>query len=403
MYFGETVRTSLSTLWSHKMRSALTMLGIVIGTGALVAVMSLVAGLNRTVAAQFQSVGTDIISISKYPWVQMGDSEDYRNRKDFTMEDAAAVGRLPSVGLMAPNIHTRRNISYRGQTVRFTLVSGTTPEYETIDNFAVEVGRFITDLDVKRRRQSVVLGADVASELFGLRDPIGHDVQVGGKRFSVVGVLEEKGDILGTSLDDLVLVPITSFEKAFGRRRSVVIDCQPGEGIAMEKTIEDIHQLLRLRRGLARDDPDDFAINTQDDLTSSYNQLTGVLYFAMIGIVSLALLVGGVGVMNVMLVSVAERTREIGVRKAVGARRSHITSQFLVESIFLTCLGGFFGILGGGALGSLVGKLSPLPASVTPAAVALATGFALITGLLFGVYPATRAGRLRPIEALRCE
>jgi putative ABC transport system permease protein len=403
MYFGETVRTSFSTLWSHKMRSALTMLGVVIGTGALVAVMSLVAGLNTTVAAQFQSVGTDIISVSKYPWVQMGDSEDYQDRKDFSIEDALAVGRLPSVGLMSPNVHTRRNISFEGQTVRFTLVSGTTPEYETIDNFAVEAGRFITELDVERRRQSVVLGADVAGELFGPRDPIGCDVQVGGKRFAVVGVLKEKGDILGSSLDDLVIVPITSFEKAFGRRRSVVIDCQPTENVPMVKTIEDIRQLLRVRRGLARNDPDDFAINTQDDLTASYNQLTGVLYLAMIGIVALALLVGGIGVMNVMLVSVAERTREIGVRKAIGARRSHITSQFLVESVFLTCLGGLIGILGGGTLGFLVGKLSPLPASVTPAAVMLATVFALATGLLFGVYPATRAGRLRPIEALRYE
>lgn len=403
MYFGETVRTSLSTLWSHKLRSALTMLGIIIGTGALVAVMSLVAGLNRTVAAQFQSVGTDIISVGKYPWVQMGESEDYQDRKDFTVEDAEAVGLLTSVGLMAPNVHTRRNISYEGQTVRFTLVSGTTPEYETIDNFAVEVGRFVTDIDVQRRRQSVVLGADVANELFGVRDPIGCDVQVGGKQFSVVGVLKEKGDILGSSLDDLVIIPITSFEKAFGRRRSVVIDCQPAEGVPMETAIEDIRQLLRLRRGLGRDEPDDFAINTQDDLTSSYNQLTGVLYLAMIGIVALALLVGGIGVMNVMLVSVAERTREIGVRKAIGARRSHITLQFLVESVFLTCLGGLAGILGGGAIGFLVGKLSPLPASVTPAAIAIATTFALATGLLFGVYPATRAGRLRPIEALRYE
>lgn len=403
MYFGETIRTSLSTLWSHKMRSALTMLGIVIGTGALVAVMSLVAGLNRTVAAQFQSVGTDIISVSKYPWVQMGDSEDYRGRKDFTIDDAVAIGRLPSVGLMAPNIHTRRNISYGGETVRFTLVSGTTPEYETIDNFEVEEGRFITDLDVERRRQSVVIGSDVASELFGLRDPIGRDIQVGGKRFSVVGVLKEKGDILGSSLDDLVIIPITSFEKAFGRRRSVVTDCQPAAGVTMERAIEDIRQILRLRRGLSRDEPDDFAINTQDDLTSSYNQLTGVLYLAMIGIVALALLVGGIGVMNVMLVSVAERTREIGVRKAIGARRSHITAQFLVESVFLTCIGGAAGILGGGTLGFLVGKISPLPASVTPAAVAVATLFALVTGLAFGVYPATRAGRLRPIEALRYE
>jgi len=160
---------------------------------------------------------------------------------------------------------------------------------------------------------------------------------------------------------------------------------------------------MRIRRKVPRDAPDDFAINTQDDLASFYSQLTGALYMAMIGIVALALLVGGIGVMNVMLVSVAERTKEIGVRKAIGARRFDITSQFLVESVFLTCIGGLLGILGGGGLGYLVGKFSPLPAAVTPAAVLLATAFALVTGLLFGVYPASRAGRLRPIEALRYE
>ncbi len=403
MEFRETVLSSFRTLVSHKMRSSLTMLGIVIGAGALVAVMSLIAGLNRTVAAQFQSVGTDIISVGTYPWVQIGESEDYSRRKDLTTADAEAVGRLPSIGLMAPNIHTRRNISFGSQTLRFTLVSGTTPEYETIDNFAVQAGRFITDLDVDRRRQSVVIGADVADELFELRDPIGRDIRVGGKRFNVVGVLEEKGDILGSSLDDLVIIPITSFEKAFGRRRSVVIDCQPQDGVSMEHAIEDIRQLLRIRRRVPRSEPDDFAINTQDDLVSSYQQLTGVLYFAMTGIVALALLVGGIGVMNVMLVSVAERTREIGVRKAIGARRGDIMAQFLVESIVLTCLGGFLGIAAGGGLGMLVAKLSPLPAAVTPAAVGLATAFALATGLVFGVYPATRAGRLNPIEALRYE
>ncbi len=403
MEFRETLLSSFRTLRPHKMRSALTMLGIVIGSGALVAVMSMIAGLNQSVSAQFQSIGTDIISVSKYPWIQMGDSEDFRNRKDITLADAEAVGRLPSVGLMAPNIHTRRNIAYGGETVRDTLVTGSTAEYETIDNYLVDSGRFITNLDDDRHRASVVLGADVAEELFHLRDPLGHDIKVGGKRFTVVGVMEAKGDIFGESLDDLVIIPITTFQKAFGRRRSVVIDCSPADGVSMQRTMEEIRQLLRIRRQVPRNDPDDFAINTQSDLVSGYNALTGVLYMAMVGIVGLALLVGGIGVMNVMLVSVAERTREIGVRKAIGARRRDITLQFLVESVILTGLGGGLGILGGSAIAFLVKAATPLPAAVTPTAVILAASFALVTGLTFGVYPATRAGRLNPMEALRYE
>jgi len=403
MEFREILLSSVRTLRTHKMRSALTMLGVVIGTGALVAVMALIAGLNSSVSAQFQSVGTDIISVSRYPWVQMGDSEDYQDRKLITTADAEAVGRLSSVGLMAPNIHTRRHIAHEGRTVRYTLVTGTTAEYETIDNFTVESGRFITDLDVDRHRQSVVLGSGVAEELFPVRDPLEKDIRVGGKRFTVIGVLESKGDIFGESMDDLVLIPISAFEKAFGSRRSAVIDCSPAEGVPIERTMDDIRQLMRIRRGVARGEADDFAINTQEDLMSAYNSLTGVLYFAMTGIVGLALLVGGIGVMNVMLVSVAERTREIGVRKAIGARRSDIASQFLIESIILTGLGGLIGIIGGSTIGLLVKAATPLPASVTPMAVGLAVGFSVVTGLAFGFYPALRASRLIPIEALRYE
>ncbi len=303
MELRETFLSALRTLGSHKMRSALTMLGIIIGAGSLVAVMSLIAGLNQSVTAQFQSVGTDIISVSHFPWVQMGDSDEYRNRKRITIDDSDAIATLPSIGLVAPNIHTRRGMSYGGESMRRVRVSGTTPEYETIDNYSVESGRFITQFDVERRRQVAVIGSDVSEKLFGLRDPLGKDMQIGGKEFLVVGILEEKGDIFGESLDEHVIIPFTAFRKAFGSRRSVVVDCQPADGVPMARAIDDIRALMRMRRQVPRDKPDDFAINTQENLTSSYKQLTGVLYFAMTGIVALALLVGCICVMNVMLVS----------------------------------------------------------------------------------------------------
>ena len=403
MEFRETLLSAARTLRSHKLRSALTMLGVVIATGSLVALMSLISGLNRSVAVQFQSLGTEIISVSIWPWIQVGDSDEYRHRKHLTIEDSEAVRELPAVGLVAPNVHTGRRVTYEGERLPMVQISGSTPEYQTIDAYSVEAGRFLTRLDVERRRRTAVLGRDVADELFGARDPIGRDIRLGSDRFRVAGVLEPKGSLFGNSLDELVIIPITTFEKEFGRRRSVVIDCQPAEGYSIDETIDSIRQLLRIRRKVPRGEPDDFAINTQSDLLDQYRQLTGILFGAMLGVVSLALLVGGIGIMNVMLVSVAERTREIGIRKAIGARRRDIIAQFVVEAIILTGIGGAIGMLGGSGLGGLVALLTPLPATVTPGSIMLAAGFSVFTGLVFGVYPALRAGGLSPIEALSLE
>jgi putative ABC transport system permease protein len=389
---------------THRLRSILTTLGVVIGVGAVVSLISLVHGLNRSVEEQFRSIGTNLISINKYPWVMTGSSWQYRNRKDLTLEDAEAVRELcPSVAAVAPCVYTARSIYYRDKSTGALTVCGTTPEYQDIENYWVRRGRFITYVDVQRSREVVVLGHDVLDRLFPFEDPLDKMVKIGNHRFRVVGILEEKGDIVGHGQDNIVDIPISTFLKLFGAYRSVNISAQAVSEEVFERAIDEIRHVLRRQRKVPLGGPDDFAINTSDELMERFRALTGVAFAAMVGVGGLSLLVGGIGIMNIMLVSVMERTREIGIRKALGARRHDILLQFLVEAVTLCTVGGGLGVLLGIGVAKFVAAVSPLPAAVPPWSIALGFTFSWIVGLISGIYPATRASRQDPIEILHYE
>ncbi|MCH7760091.1 ABC transporter permease [candidate division TA06 bacterium] len=406
MNFLESFNTAFVAIRAHKLRSFLTTLGILIGVMTVIGVISLISGLNKVVKTTFSSIGTDVLYIQKYPWIQeSGDWWKYRGRKDITMDDADAIMRLcPSVQTLATFLDRRSNIKYKKKTSRMVPVHGTTPEEQKITEHFVERGRYITDLDVERKQMVCVIGIDVIEALFPVEDPIEKEIRIEGNRFFVVGILEEKGSFFGESFDNTVVIPISVFQKVYGIRRSVDVDImvQPKEG-EKEQAIEEVRNVLRRRRGVPPGKPDDFAINSADALMQAYNKFTGAAFLVMFGIASLSLLVGGIGIMNIMLVSVTERTREIGIRKAVGARYRDILLQFLVEAVTVSGIGGALGILLGFSLAKLVSIVSNLPATVPFWSILLGFGFSSVVGIFFGLYPATKAARLDPVEALRYE
>lgn len=408
----ESIFQAWSSMTSNKMRSLLTILGVFIGVTAVIGMVAIVQGLNRSMSEQIESLGSNIIYVSRYkPGISVNGhrSEEERNRKKLTLDDAMAIKQLcPSVKAVSPEKYwwtypDGNIVKYKNREANHPEYKGVMPDYGPVTNLALKTGRFFTENDMQFRTYTTVIGADVAEALFPDEDPIGKVITINNGKFMVIGVADKLKALLGFSQDNYVLIPMSTFLKIHPTDESVSIAVQPVSKDRMEQAIDEITELLRRRRGVPYDKPNDFAVFTQEALMDLYHQITNAIYIVMIIISSIALLVGGVGVMNIMLVTVTERTREIGIRKALGARRSDILWQFLVEAMAMTGSGGILGILFGFVIAMIINAATPLSATVSMFSVVVGFSFSVGVGLFFGIYPASRAAALDPIEALRYE
>jgi putative ABC transport system permease protein len=407
----EVFRMAVDSIRSHKLRSFLTILGIVIGVMTVIGMVSIIQGLNKSFLSELQSAGSDIISVQKYEAVQMGErSEEERTRKDLTFDDAMAIeAGAPLVKAVAVSTYVsvfdQIEVKYQSAKSDSAMVIGMNDKWPVVMSlYLPQLGRFITAAELDRTARVCVLGSELADVLFPMTNPIGKEIRVGPEAFTVVGVLTKRGQMFGQSRDNFVGLPITTLMKYFRYEKDgLEIIAVPRRSEELVETIEQVRNVLRQRRKVPYGKPDDFAIMTQDTLVDLYNQLTGAAYLVMVVISSIGLLVGGIGVMNIMLVSVKERTREIGIRKAIGARSSDILRQFLIEAVFLTGSGGVIGVLVGFGIALVVREATPLPAAVTWWSVFLGLSVSAAIGLFFGIFPAQKAAHMDPIVSLRYE
>jgi putative ABC transport system permease protein len=401
----EAAGMGFAALRAYKMRAALTILGVVMGITTVTGMSSIVAGLNRSMATQIEGFGSAVIFVRPWGPGENLTGEQRRRRRGLNEREVEAIAARCTTCLdISPmEILSYETIKYGNAKVQSANFLGTTEAFATVHDVYVERGRFLTASDVSRGSRVAVIGQEIAETLFPFVNPVDKEIQVDGLRFRVVGVVEKKGKFLGLNRDQDILVPLESTGKREPFFSFLMADVKAASAANMEQTTEEVREILRRQRKLRFRDEDNFKIFTQDTLTDLYNQLTGGIYVVMIAISSIGLVVGGVGVMNIMLVSVTERTREIGVRKALGARKRDILWQFLTEAMTLTGVGGLLGIVIGGLVAWLVDWLSPFPAVLQPAWIVIAFLTSVIVGLSFGLWPAWKAARLDPIEALRYE
>ena len=400
----EAVGMGLAAIKAYKLRASLTILGVVMGIMTVTGMSSIVAGLNASMARQIESLGSSVLLIRPAAPGEHISDEEWRKRKTLSMDEVQAISVLPLVRAISPMEFVRVDlIKYGNQKVQDATTFATTAAYETVHDAFVQKGRFLSDVDVDRASTVAVLGTDVVDALFAGVDPIDKEIFLDGRRFRVIGVMERKGKFLFMSRDNIILIPRGSIQRRDARFNFMIADVKPISPAVLDRAVDQIRDAIRRKRKLRYLAPDNFAVFTQDTLTDLYRRITGGIYMVMIAISSIGLVVGGVGVMNIMLVSVTERTREIGVRKALGAKKRDILWQFLTEAMTLTGTGGLLGIVIGGGVAWLVNKFSPFPAVIQTTWVLVAFGTALAVGLFFGLWPAAKAARLDPIEALRYE
>ncbi|MBN2279062.1 MAG: ABC transporter permease [Candidatus Marinimicrobia bacterium] len=386
------------------MRSILTTGGIIIGVLTVVSVASIVAGLNEGFANQISDIGSSTLYIQKYPWMAHDDWFEYRNRPNIKMASVDFLKEhVQTPSYIMPSTGTGRNVKYKDNELEDIRVSSATEETPEVEALDIELGRFFTGNEISHRKNSVVIGWDLKEHLFPNEDPLGKKIRVGESHFNVIGVLKKRGKIFGQSQDNIVYIPIGALFKNFGYHRSLTIIIKVKDPMDLEKAKEEIGFLMRVSRGLRPIEKDDFSINQQSVIVDAYKKLTGGLYTAAIGIGALSLLVGGIGIMNIMLVSVTERRREIGIRKALGATRALISLQFIVESVVICSVGGIIAIGLSFLMAFAIDKATPFPATVPVWSIFMGLGFSSFVGLFFGIYPARQAAKLNPIDCLHYE
>src|SRR5450631_3702816 len=404
----EAIRIALQSLWANKLRSVLTLLGVVIGVAAVIAVVTFVNGINAYVAEKVFRLGADVFIISKVSPVVTNIDQylEGQKRKDLRMEDYEAVRdscrHCTMVGASVTSFTGK--IKHGEQSVNDSWVRGLTPSMPQILDLDLDSGRMLNSTDEDNRSNVAVVGTDIVDNLFPGSDPIGKEIRIDGALYTIIGVGKKQGKTLGQSLDNYALIPVTSYLKQYGEHTSIRISGKAsGIGTQLETALDEARAILRARRHDLPGKPDSFAAETNASLVSIWSNLTGTFFLAMIGIAAISLVVGGIVIMNIMLVSVTERTREIGIRKAMGARSGDIMLQFLIESVTLALLGGALGVLFGITFAKVVTLAIGMPSEIKLWAVVAGVSVAASVGIFFGVYPAKRAAVLDPITALRFE
>ncbi len=413
MRFADVVRLSVMQLVVNPLRTAFTLLGIVVSVGFLVAVVAIITGMNAYVKENIADamIGMNTFQVRRLP-ISLGLFNDeqfrvLRKRPRVDERDAEAVRRaLPdaqAISLQSGWPTPQADIVWRNRTLGSVMVFGVTEGYQTVQDYRFTAGRPLSEVDVRERRRVVVIGADVATKLFDNGNAVDQEIRLMGQRFTVVGVVGRKGRVLGQSFDGFALMPITAFEAIYGRRQTTTVSVKMADAASVGPAMARAQEAMRVARGLRPGESDDFDVGTADALVDFWKQLTRVLFAVVPAVVAIGVLVGGIVIMNIMLMAVTERTHEIGLRKAMGATSSDVRRQFLAEAITLAVLGGALGVAAGWALATVISLVSPLPARVSAWSVVLALSLGAGIGVLFGVYPASRAARLDPITAMRAE